>query len=92
MDDIIDIGNTIANLRLSRGLTQADLARKIGTKQPAIARIEQGQNPPSLRTLLRIADALNARLVIRLEPLEQPPEPAAELAFQVAPAENVPVP
>jgi len=88
-----NIGTDIANLRLSRGLTQADLARKIGTKQPAIARIEQGHTP-SLRTLLRITKALNARLIIRLEPLppEQQSEHEEELASQAMQAESAPVP
>lgn len=67
--DAREIGREIARLRRLRGLTQAELARRVGTQQPAIARIEQGHILPSLRTLLRIAEALNARLHIHLEPL-----------------------
>lgn len=65
-----EIGREVARLRRLRGLSQAELAQRIGTKQPAIARIEQG-HVPSLRTLMRIAEALQARLVVRLEPLPQ---------------------
>ena len=67
--DAQEIGREIARIRRLRGLTQAELARRVGTQQPAIARIEQGRTLPSLRTLLRIAEALNARLHIHLEPL-----------------------
>ncbi len=89
--DTPGIGQDIARLRRIRGLTQAELARRVGTQQPAIARIEQG-HMPSLRTLLRIAEALDARLIIRLEPLERPPEHEGEYASQAAQEESVPVP
>lgn len=68
--DAREIGREIARLRRLRGLTQAELARRVGTQQPAIARIEQGHTLPSLRTLLRIARALDARLYIYLEPFD----------------------
>ena len=89
--DAPGIGHEVARLRRLRGLTQTELARRVGTQQPAIARIEQG-HMPSLRTLLRVAEALNARLVIRLEPLERPPEHEGECASQAARVESVPVP
>lgn len=45
--------------RLAAGLTQAELAAKVGTKQPAIARLEAGSSEPSLGMLKRLAGALN---------------------------------
>lgn len=50
--------------RLAAGLTQAELAGRIGTKQPAIARLESGAMPPSLDMLKRLARALNVRFEI----------------------------
>lgn len=53
----------IARLREDRGLTQRDLAKITGIKQPQIARIEKGQMP-TLETLWRLAEALDAEVVI----------------------------
>ena len=49
-------------LRERRGLTQAELAAATGLDQADISRIERGAANPTERTLLRIADALNADL------------------------------
>lgn len=55
-------------LRGRRGMSQDDLADAVGTKQPAIARIESGRyRGMSVATLEKMARALNARLVIRFE-------------------------
>jgi transcriptional regulator with XRE-family HTH domain len=48
------------------GITQAELASRIGSTQPAIARLEAGGSTPSLGTLRRIAAALGLELVIEL--------------------------
>lgn len=58
----------LIRLRLSCGLTQAELAQELNTKQASIARIESGAYLPSLSMIKRIADALNADLEIKLEP------------------------
>lgn len=58
----------VARLRIARGLTQEELAHKVGTKQPSIARLESGRVTPNLAFLQRIAEALDAKLVVRLEP------------------------
>lgn len=50
------------------GLTQRELARKMGTTQPAVARLESGRTRPSMRTLERLARATGSRLLIRFEP------------------------
>lgn len=47
-------------------LSQAELARRIGTTQSAIARLEGGGVSPSLSTLRRYAEATGARLEINL--------------------------
>lgn len=50
--------------RVKRGFTQADLAKKIGTKQSAISRFESGSYNPTLTFLGKVADALDAQLRI----------------------------
>jgi transcriptional regulator with XRE-family HTH domain len=42
-------------VRSAKGLTQAEVARKMGTTQPYIARLENSANDPRLSTLLRYA-------------------------------------
>lgn len=59
----------IAALREKRGLSQTDLAKKIGTTQSAIARLENpNYGRASLPTLEKIAKALGAKLDIRFIP------------------------
>lgn len=54
--------------RAAQGLTQAQVAQKIGTTQSAVARMEsgKGRHSPSLATLSKYADALECRLQVRL--------------------------
>ncbi|MFA6018028.1 MAG: helix-turn-helix transcriptional regulator [Patescibacteria group bacterium] len=52
--------------RLKNGLTQADLAKKIGTKQSAISRFESGTYNPTITFLYKIADALDAKMEITI--------------------------
>jgi transcriptional regulator with XRE-family HTH domain len=50
--------------RLAAGLTQEQLAERVGTKQPAIARLENGTGSPSLATLTQLAAALDVSFEI----------------------------
>lgn len=52
--------------RIKKGLTQEDLAKKIGTKQSAIARIEAGNINPTILFLEKITKALGSKLVIEI--------------------------
>ncbi len=45
-------------LRLERGLTQAQLARRLGVSPSAVGMYEQGRREPDAQTLTRLADAL----------------------------------
>ena len=58
-----EVSFLITELRLKFGLTQAELAKKIVTKQPSIARMESGAELPSLRILKKIADALKIKII-----------------------------
>lgn len=52
--------------RLKNRMTQTQLARKIGTTQSAIARLEGGGYNPSLEMLRKVANALDAKLKISI--------------------------
>jgi len=63
---------TLIRLRLSKGLTQEELARILNTKQASIARLEGGGSLPSLSMVKKVADALDAEVEIKLQPRHQP--------------------
>jgi transcriptional regulator with XRE-family HTH domain len=65
-----EIAREILRLRLLRGWTQAELADALDTKQSAVSRMESGWHRPSLGTLDKIGDVLEARLEVRLTPKE----------------------
>ena len=58
--------------RRQAGLTQAEVAARMGTKTPAVARLEAGggsrRHSPSVATLRKYARAVGCRLEIRLRP------------------------
>jgi len=61
--------DTVLAARASSGLTQAEVARRMGAKAPAVARLENalvtGRPSPSLATLARYARALGKQLEVR---------------------------
>jgi predicted transcriptional regulator len=58
---------SVIDKRLKKNMSQMDLARKIGTGQSAISRLESGEGNPSMRFLQRVAIALGASLSISLQ-------------------------
>ncbi len=58
----------VIEARSRAGLTQEELAERMGTTQPVVARLESGRTRPSTRTLERLAQATGSRLIIRFEP------------------------
>lgn len=54
----------LVQARLDAGLTQRQMAERLGVKQPALARWEAGTTMPTLDTLYRLAKALNLTFVI----------------------------
>jgi len=56
--------------RQNAGLSQADIAERMGTKAPAITRLESsltsGRHSPSIATLKKYAEAVNCHLEIKL--------------------------
>lgn len=65
-------GALVRDARRRHGLGQAELARRLGTSQPAISRIEQDQVSPTVETLERIVNAMGETLRVSTLPLSQP--------------------
>ena len=57
----------IIKRRIEEGLSQKELARKIGTKQSAISRLESGTYNPTLSFLQKVVEGLDAKLKISLK-------------------------
>lgn len=64
-----DVAIAVRSMRDAAGLTQAELARLVGTSQPSIARMEKGldQRTPRWETLRKIARALGKNLRFSFE-------------------------
>lgn len=62
-----ELGKTVREMREQRGWTQAHLAEVVGMTQPAVARFESGGTVPTMPVLERLARALGAELVVRLD-------------------------
>lgn len=58
----------LKRLRILKKLSQTELAAKVGTRQPSIARLESGYGVNNLKFLRRVAEALDAEVEIRVTP------------------------
>ncbi len=63
-----DLIRALIKRRNELGISQQNLAAMIGTKQPAISRLESGDNNSTLGTLTRVADALGLEVRLSLLP------------------------
>jgi ribosome-binding protein aMBF1 (putative translation factor) len=70
------IARIVIARRQALGLTQQELAERVGTSHSVISRIESGQHPTSVTTLRRLAEAFGTHLVVGFE---DQPENASEL-------------
>ena len=59
-----------ASLAQRRQFSRAELARRMGTSQSAIARLESGRSRPSTRTLRKFAEATGMKLRFVFEPVK----------------------
>ena len=57
--------DAVIETRINKGLTQEALAKKIGTKQSVISRLEKGRANPTVSFLKKLASAFSTRLEIR---------------------------
>lgn len=68
------VEDALVKLRTDRGLSQRELATLVRMKQPAIARLEAGRAKNlELRTLVRLASALDARVKVSIQPRRKGP-------------------
>ena len=63
-----ELSRSLIEARTRAGLTQAELAERMETTQPVVARLESGRARPSARTLEKIARATGTRLRINFDP------------------------
>ncbi len=68
LDEEFAFLDQVLSARAKSGLTQAEVAKRVGTTQSAIARLESAapKHSPSIATLQRYAEALGYRLEVRL--------------------------
>jgi ribosome-binding protein aMBF1 (putative translation factor) len=62
------LAEMVYQARTAAGLSQTELARRMGTRQPAIAAIENGARTPTVELLDRLARALGSTLHISIDP------------------------
>lgn len=69
-----EIARLVIKHRAALGLSQKELASRVGTSHSAISRIESGRHKTSVGTLQRVAEALGLRLVLGFEsgPVDRP--------------------
>jgi len=73
-----EIVDQIITLRRKRNMSQRDLAAKVGTQQPSIARLERRRVTTDLGFLRRVADALGADVKVSLVPREASAKPTRQ--------------
>jgi DNA-binding XRE family transcriptional regulator len=62
------IATMLIAYRAKHRLTQTALARQLGMRQPAIARLEAGEHTPSIQTLVKLAEGLGIEIQLRVTP------------------------
>jgi transcriptional regulator with XRE-family HTH domain len=65
---ILDIADAVLRLRLAKGWSQAELARRVGTKQANISKLENGLANPTVDFLRRVAKALETDFNVHFGP------------------------
>jgi ribosome-binding protein aMBF1 (putative translation factor) len=61
------IARELIAARARSGLSQSEVAQRMGTTQSVVARLESGKRPPSMRTMERFAQAVGGHVVLRIE-------------------------
>lgn len=68
LDTEFELLESMIKARERKGVTQTELAKRTGTKQSVISRLERGGfSKATVETLKKIADALDSKLVIKLQ-------------------------
>jgi DNA-binding XRE family transcriptional regulator len=66
LEEEFSIAGQLIEARTKANLTQEQVARRMGTTQSVVARLESGHPLPSLRTLRRYATAVGSKVEVRL--------------------------
>jgi transcriptional regulator with XRE-family HTH domain len=69
--DVSNFGQALREMRQHAGLSQRELAERIGSTQSAVARMERGEAEPKFCTLEKISAALSRDLLIHVRAMEQ---------------------
>jgi transcriptional regulator with XRE-family HTH domain len=72
LEEEFSLASQFIQARVRAGLTQAEVADRMGTSQSTVARLESGSAKPSPSTLKRFAQATGARVRITLETQSRP--------------------
>ncbi len=67
LEEEFALATALIRARSDAGLTQAELAERMGTTQSAVARMEGGKGRPSTTTLAKVAKATGTRLRVSFE-------------------------
>jgi transcriptional regulator with XRE-family HTH domain len=65
-------GARLRELRVERGLTQPEIASRVGTSASNISDLERGVKVPTLTTVARLADALDCKVTDLVKVLDKP--------------------
>jgi transcriptional regulator with XRE-family HTH domain len=71
LEEEFSLASMLIEARTRSRLSQAELAKRMGTSQSTIARLESGTAKPSLSTLERFAQATGSRVRVSIEPTEK---------------------
>jgi ribosome-binding protein aMBF1 (putative translation factor) len=63
-----EVAMRVIAYRVKEGISQAELGRRVGMRQPHIARLEAGDHEPSLGTLARLSRGLGIEFHINITP------------------------
>lgn len=68
---VFDLRRKLIRMRMEKGMTQEQLAEKMGTKRSNISRLEAGENVsfPTLKTISKYAEALGYKIKVEFEPV-----------------------
>lgn len=69
------VGVAVFGYRVKHGLSQTQLAKQLGLRQPHVSRLESGEHNPTPEMLQRLASKLGLRVVLEVGPSEGAPLP-----------------
>ena len=72
-ENLHGLGQVLIGLRIARGMTQRELAERLGVNETMVSRDERNEyHGITVERAMRVLDALGARLTTRVEPLDAP--------------------